>query len=39
VTAEMGSSLVNDHDTFNRIIENLVLVSQVLYTHTGNHLK
>ncbi len=39
VTAEMGSSLVNDHDTFNRIIENLILVTEVLYTHSGNHLK
>lgn len=31
ITSEMGSSLVNDHDSFNRIIKNLILVSELLY--------
>ena len=31
ISSDMGSSLVNDHDTYSRIIENLVLVSEVLY--------
>ncbi|MGB5402347.1 MAG: Na/Pi cotransporter family protein, partial [Robiginitalea sp.] len=36
VTPEMGSSLFNDHDNFNRIIENIILVAEVLYTRQGN---
>jgi phosphate:Na+ symporter len=39
VTPEMGSSLFNDHDNFNRIIENIILVAEVLYTKPGNPTK
>ena len=36
VTPEMGSSLVNDHDTFNRIVENIIWVAEMLYTKPGS---
>ena len=36
VTSEMGSSLFNDHDNFNQIIENIILVAELLYTKPGS---